>query len=358
MSYTNGLDDPSAYFQTATYTGNAGNQTITNDGNSDLQPDMVWIKSRTFTSVHLVQDSSRGASGGVYYYLQPDNTAAEAVQTDGDGITSLNSDGFSLGFGNSNSWNQSGNTYVGWQWKANGGTTASNTDGTITSTVQANQDAGFSIVTATSPGSNGHWSFGHGLGVKPDMVITKQRDGGGWWTWHKDLTNQTTYYLGLNQTNAETNEANMWGGGMTSSVIGVSSPNSTLVNKNYIAYCFAEKQGYSKFGKYEGSGDANGPFIYTGFKPAFIMVKTTALTDEWNMFDNRRSGFNVNNDALYASSAVAEDAGSVSGFMDIVSNGFKLRRAANSPNRDTSYIYMAFAEHPFVTSTGIPTTAR
>ena len=352
MAYTN-IDDPSAYFQAVLYSGNGGTQSITNDGNSDLQPDLVWIKSRSAASWNSLQDSSRGVTKTLF----SNTTNAETTYTNAQ--TSFDSDGFSLAADSSGgSVNVNSRTYVGWQWKANGGTTASNSDGSVTSTVQANTDAGFSIVTATAPGSNGHWSFGHGLGVKPDMVITKQRTGGGWWTWHKDLTNQTTYYLGLNTTSAQTNEASMWGGGMTSSVIGVSSPNSTLASETYVAYCFASKQGYSKFGKYVGNGVADGTFIYTGFKPAFIMVKTTLVTDEWNIYDTKRSGFNPNNDALYASSAVVEDAGSVSKFMDIVSNGFKLRRATHSPNKASTYIYMAFAENPFTTSTGIPATAR
>jgi len=345
MAYTN-IDDPSAFFQTAIWSGDGSTQTITNDGNSDLQPDWIWIKQRTSTQWHTVTDTSRGLTK--YQYTNSNTTEGTVTNI----VTASNTDGFSLG--SDQRGNASSQTYVGWQWKCNGGTTSSNTDGDITSTVQVNQDAGFSIIQYTGSGTTND-TIGHGLGVTPNLVIFKRRDvGNGNWDVQIDGTSRNT--LNLTEASA-TNVLSSF----SSTTVGLSTGGDAQKNvsgSKYTAYAFAEKQGYSKFGKYEGTGDANGPFIYTGFKPAFIMVKTTALTDEWNMFDNKRSGFNVHNDALYASAAYAEDAGSVSGFMDIVSNGFKLRRAANSPNRDTSYIYMAFAEHPFVTSTGVPTTAR
>ncbi len=360
MAYTN-IDDPSAYFQTALYTGNAGNQTITNDGNSDLQPDVVWIKSRTFTSVHLLQDSTRGDNGTVYYYLQPDSNAAEAVQTDGDGITSLNSDGFSLGFGNSNSWNQSGNTYVGWQWKANGGTTSSNTDGGVTSTVQVNQDAGFSIVTWT--GDGGNETIGHGLGTTPQVIITKDRDSANNWNTYHHKTNDSAPYNYPVQLNLTVSASLATGSFGTSS----SDINSNTFYLKYwynysgdmIAYCFAEKQGYSKFGKYVGNGSTNGSFIYTGFKPAWVMVKQSNTARNWQIFDNKRDGYNIDYmPRLKADTADAEVANSGAS-MDFVSNGFKLRTDQTGANQSGgTYIYMAFAENPFTTSTGIPTTAR
>ena len=350
MAYTN-IDDPSAYFQTKIYTGDGNNnRAITNDGNSDLQPDFIWLKDRNVGFGHRLTDSTRGITKN----LASETTGAESTST--TQYASWNTDGFTLIYGGQQVPNYNGHTYVAWQWKANGGTTSSNTDGSITSTVQANTDAGFSIVTATAPSSNGHWSFGHGLGVKPDMVITKQRSGGGWWTWHKDLTNQTTYYLGLNTSSAQINEGSMWGGGMTSSVIGVSSPNSTLANQTYVAYCFASKQGYSKFGKYVGNGNANGTFVYTGFKPEFVIVKRSDSTNNWIITDNAR-GINGANPRLYADLADAE--GSAADYIDHLSNGFKIRTSAGSMNTSGgTYIYMAFAENPFTTSTGIPATAR
>jgi len=359
MAYTN-IDDPSAHFQTALWAGNSSTQTITNDGNSDLQPDWVWLKSRTTTNVHLSQDSTIGATGGVYRYLQPDNTAAEAVQTDGDGITSLNSDGFSLGYGNSNSWNSTGKNYVAWQWKANGGTTSSNTDGNITSTVQSNQDAGFSLVTYTGNGSNNQ-TIGHGLGVQPSWWIVKRRDStGDWWFGASSILGGTSNYLKLNSTagNAEIN--NIWGDSPTSSTLFRVSNNAGLnaSGGTYVAYLFANKQGYSKFGKYIGNGsNTNGAFIYTGFKPAMIIVKRTdANAHNWFIWDTKRAPSNMVEAVLYPNATSSE--GTLFQ-IDILSNGFKHYNNYGSTNvSGGTFIYMAFAENPFTTSTGIPTTAR
>jgi len=354
------IDDPSAFFQATTYTGNGGNgHVITHTGNSNLQADMVWVKMRNAAYPPVVYDTNRRPSGtpfsgSLYMFSIGNNYGTGAENTGAYGPTAIGSN--SVTMNSYDTINLNNKTFVSWNWKANGGTTASNSDGSVTSTVQVNQDAGFSIATATAPSSNGHWSFGHGLGVKPDMVITRQRTGGGWWTWHKDLTNQTTYYLGLNTTSSQTNEASMWGGGMTSSVIGVSSPNSTLASEPYVAYCFAEKQGYSKFGKYVGNGSPAGPFIYTGFKPAFVMTKRTDSTGNWIITDLKRSGYNGGNKELFADLDQAEDSDSR---YDLLSNGFKIRvNYATSNASSGSYIYMAFAENPFVTSTGTPATAR
>jgi len=350
MAYTN-IDDPSAHFQTATYTGNLVNgHSITNDGNSDLQPDLTWIKARNSSTYnHIWVDSSRGNN----LVINSNNTNAEA--NIGVSVVTPSTDGFSLA-----DWshiNYTGVTYAAWQWKANGGTTSSNTSGTITSTVQANTDAGFSIVTFTSPLS-GSFSVGHGLGVKPDMVITKRlNDTSGWWTWHKGLTNDTTYYLDLSSTSAEASASNMWGtAGFTSSVFGMNYPTSAYANSTYVAYCFAEKQGYSKFGKYVGNGNANGTFVYTGFKPAFLIVKRIDAGDNWVIIDSKRDTYNVQGEILYANLANAEGTFAS---VDSLSNGFKLRQFGPAMNTSGgTYIYMAFAENPFVTSTGIPTTAR
>ena len=351
MAYTT-IDDPSAHFHTQLYAGNGSTQSITNDGNSDLQPDLLWIKSRSDSSFHAWTDSTRGTSKRIY----SNSTAAEESHT--DRVTAFNSDGFSLGSSslvNTNTYN-----YAAWQWKANGGTTASNSDGSVTSTVQANQDAGFSIVTFTSA-SSGVFSVGHGLGVQPAMIITKSRDGtSNWWTWHKGLTggnSNTSYIVALERTNAEASYANAWGStGVTSSVFGMQSGNTAEASDAYVAYCFAEKQGYSKFGKYVGNGSSDGSFAYTGFKPEFVIVKRIDSTNNWIITDNAR-GINAANPRLYADLADAE--GSAADYIDHLSNGFKIRTSAGSMNTSGgSYIYMAFAENPFTTSTGIPTTAR
>jgi len=356
MAYTD-IDDPSAHFQTDLYAGNGSTQSITNDGNSDLQPDLLWIKSRSDSSFHAWTDSTRGTSKRIY----SNSTAAEESHT--DRVTAFNSDGFSLGSSslvNTNTYN-----YAAWQWKANGGTTASNSDGSVTSTVQANTDAGFSIVTFDSA-SSGNFSVGHGLGVQPAMIITKNREGTSqWYAWHKSLTggdSNTSYLVSFNRTDEEASYANAWGAGVTSSVFGMQSGNTATASNDYIAYCFAEKQGYSKFGSYVGNGNADGPFVYTGFKPALVIVKRFKAAGtqygNWLVYDNKRGAFNLNDEYVYANEASAEATSSTSGY-DFLSNGFKTRNTYNDGNvSGNSYLYMAFAENPFVTSTGIPATAR
>jgi len=354
MAYTN-IDDPSAYFQVATYTGNGSTQSITNDGNSDMQPDWVWIKSRSNASWHSLQDSSRGATKTLF----TNTTNAEITYTDAQ--TSFDSDGFSLGADASGgSVNVSSRTYVAWQWKANGGTTVSNTDGSITSTVQANQDAGFSIVTWAGTASTA--TIGHGLGVAPKFMIVRARDKGvptSWIVFHKDGSTSDDDYFILQGTFAKGTQAGLWNNQYPSStVFGVA--NDFWVNSastNYIAYCFAEKQGYSKFGSYVGNGNDNGPFIYTGFKPAFVLTKGTTVS-QWRLYDSARSPNNVNINRLFPYSSSAEATDTDAG-IDMLSNGFKIRGSGGDYNASgTTYIYMAFADNPFTTSTGIPTTAR
>src|SRR6056300_1442750 len=352
MAYTN-IDDPSAHFQTALYTGTGAAHSIGNDGNSDLKPDWVWIKKRSATGNHSVFDSTRGA----YEELITNGSSAEA--TDVQLLTQFDTDGFTVG--TNSGVNGSGATFVGWQWKANGGTTVSNTDGSITSTVQANQDAGFSIVTWTGNATD-NATVGHGLGVVPSVIIIKDlTDGSVWGVWHKDLTD-AGYRLTLSTDAATSNDPGFMGGGNrtlpTSSVFSLGQGGGGNGTNAYVAYCFAEKQGYSKFGTYVGNAITNGPFIYTGFKPACIITKTANAVEGWGIYDNKRSGFNVYNDALALDTQAATQGGSNYNFMDIVSNGFKCRRATYGPNQSATYIFMAWAENPFVTSTGVPTTAR
>ena len=349
MAYTN-IDDPSAYFQTTLYTGNGSNLTVTNDGNSDLKPDFVWTKCRSGASHHTNVDSSRGAGKQIY----PNLAYQEETVS---GVSAFLTDGFTVG--SNGTANSNCATYVAWQWKANGGTTASNTDGSITSTVQANQDAGFSIVTYTGNGSAS--TIGHGLGVVPAMIIVKCRNAGStnWTVYHKN-SNATpqNYILELNNTNAAADNDRFNDTAPTSSVFSVNAGSST-VNQNsntYIAYCFASKQGYSKFGKYVGNGNADGSFVYTGFKPAFVMFKNSNAAFDWTIVDNKREGYNLINKRLTANTPDAEATYNV---LDFVSNGFKLRDAYGIWNGSgNTLIYMAFAENPFVTSSGVPTTAR
>jgi len=362
MAYTN-IDDPSVHFQTALYTGNGGTLAVTNDGNSDLQPDLVWTKKRSDTSHNALVDSSRGATKQIYSNL----TAAEETVS---GVTAFNTDGFTLG--SNGTANGNGGTFVGWQWKANGGTTASNTDGTITTTTQVNSDAGFSIVTWAGGGTG---SLGHGLGEVPDMWIVKNRDYAVSWAVgfsDSSILGGTSNYLSLNTTGAVSTYNNIWGSSpVNSSVITMAGDRSVNISgDDYVAYFFKAKQGYSKFGKYVGNGSGtadgtfNGPMVYTGFKPAWVLVKRLSYSagDGWFLYDNKRprstSTGNYINNKLSPDSTAAE-SGNVYDAVDFLSNGFKLRTGrAGSNASGSTYIYMAFAENPFVTSTGTPTTAR
>ena len=352
MAYTN-IDDPSAYFQATIYTGNGDSaddtNAITNDGNSDLKPDFLWIKRRDYDNGHQLADSTRG----VTKFLGSETTAAEYTQA--GRLASFNTDGFTVQ-SSSGAFNAENEPFVAWQWKANGGTTASNSDGSITSTVQANQDAGFSIITYTGNATNS--TVGHGLGVAPQVIFNKKRGAtGSWSVWHKEAC-AGTQLLELNTNGATVTVAAIWNSTVpTSSVFSIGTDGQTNSNNTtYITYAFAEKQGYSKFGKYVGNGSSDGSFAYTGFKPEFVLVKKVTGTGDWIITDNAR-GINAANPRLYADLADAE--GSAADYIDHLSNGFKIRTSAGSMNTSGgTYIYMAFAENPFTTSTGVPTTAR
>ena len=362
MAYTN-IDDPSAYFQTKIYTGDGNNnRAITNDGNSDLQPDFIWLKDRNVGFGHRLTDSTRGITKN----LASETSGAESTST--TQYASWNTDGFTLIYGGQQVPNFNGHTYVAWQWKANGGTTASNSDGSITSTVQANQDAGFSIVTYTGTGSAG--TIGHGLGVVPSVMMIKNREyAASWVVYHKDIhADAEEYGLRLNNTNARESNSGFWNNTAPTSSVFTIGGNAGVNNGDntdtLVAYCFAEKQGYSKFGSYEGNGNANGPFVYTGFKPAFVIIKNIDNGGyDWAIMDSKRTPTNANGtyEFLWANLSGAEFTDGDSGInmeIDFLSNGFKIRTARPELNLASTFIYMAFAENPFTTSTGIPTTAR
>jgi len=349
MAYTN-IDDPSAYFQTVLYTGTSGNaRQVTNDGNSNLKPDLVWIKGRSNQSHNLLYDSTRG----VYKQIYSDLTNSEATVT--NSLQEFSTDGFKVGsyvYANENT-----HTFAAWQWKANGGTTSSNTAGNITSTVQVNSTAGFSIVKWTG-NENSSATVGHGLGVKPDMVFFKRRNATYNWVVYcgqLGIVGGNNMFSYLNLTNAAEQGA---GFNFTSTTI--TPTNGAPTNSgDMIAYCFAEKQGYSKFGTYYGNGSINGASIYTGFKPAFVLFKNSSNAGEnWIMYDHKRDPYNESFRELFPNSDIAEYTANAFD-IDILSNGFKQRGAntgSNGANR--IYIYMAFAENPFVTSTGVPACAR
>jgi hypothetical protein len=355
MAYTN-IDDPSAHFQAQTYTGSGAPQDITNTGNSDLQPDMVWTKIRTTVNgAPNISDSTRGVSSSSGKWIRTDSSTIE--NDDANGIRAFNSDGFKTGDGWFNG--ASSYPYIAWQWKANGGTTASNSVGDITSTVQANTDAGFSIVTYTGNGS-ANQTIGHGLGTVPKMILFKNRSNVAYWyVYHVATGNDTMMYLNL--TNAAQSLSSQFST-PTTTTFNVSNENSTFTGYNtsgntYLAYVFSEVQGYSKIGSFEGNSNADGPFIYTGFQPAFVMIKPADISEHWVMHDSARDPFNKVYHYLFANEYEAEAAGGTHG-IDLLSNGFKIRTSNNTWNASSTITYIAFAEHPFVTSTGIPTTAR
>ncbi len=347
MAYTS-IDDPSAHFQAEDYTGTGSTQSVGNTGNSNLKPDWVWIKKRSASGNHSVFDSTRGATKE----LVTNGTNAEA--TDAQLLTQFDTDGFTVG--TNSGVNGSGDTFVAWQWKANGGTTSSNTDGSITSTVQANTDAGFSIVTFTGTGSTA--TVGHGLGVAPVTIIAKNRDSSANWAVKHHKTPNNYDFFSLNTTDTRTANDSIWTQtDPTSSVFSIGTASAiNQSGQDIVAYCFAEKKGYSKFGSYHGNGVTEGPFVYTGFKPAFILIKTDSGFKNWYMWDSTRSSFNPVDESISITSNAE-----LTGYdpIDILSNGFKVRDADATWNsyNITTY-YWAFAENPFVTSTGIPTTAR
>jgi hypothetical protein len=354
MSYTNGLDNPELYFQTKLYTGNGSTNAITFDGDENMQPDWVWVKDRGRSGYnHIAND----VVIGVTKYLRPNLTNDEDTYT--NAITSFDSDGFTLGSDASNGeHNISSQTYVAWNWKA-GGSASSNSDGSITSSVSANTTAGFSIVSYTGTGTASD-TVGHGLGATPAWIIVKNRtEATSWCVTHKSLT--TDKVLRLEGTNAE---GDIDSPPNNSSTFGFNNGTSgtplKVVNEssdNYIAYCFAEKKGYSKFGRYTGNGNANGPFIYTGFKPAFVIQKRIDSSSNYTMVDNKRDVNNIVNTQVIANGNGAEFSENV---FDFLSNGFKVRAVHGGYLNASggSYIYMAFAESPFVNSNGVPTNAR
>ena len=351
MAYTT-IDDPSAHFQTVLWTGNDTSQTITFDGNSDLQPDMVWEKKRSATEVHQIYDSNRG----VTKYLFVNLTNAE--NTDSTKITSVNSDGYAIG--ESNSYNDNAVTYVAWNWKANGGSRTTNAEdgNNPAGGYQANTTAGFSIVDYTGTGAAG--TMAHGLGAAPDLIIIKNRDvADAWAVYHSANTSAPeTDYLVFNEVDATADDATYWNDtAPTSSVFTVATAHNVNADaENYIAYCFTPIQGYSKFGSYTGNGNADGAFIYTGFKPAFVIAKKTNSTAGWLMLDNKREPSNAIAKFVEVCESGAE--ASSSDRVDFLSNGFKCRGTVQPNVSNGTYIYLAFAESPFVTSGGVPCTAR
>ena len=347
MAYTT-IDDPTKFFSANLWTGNGASTSIT----TGHATDWLWIKNRNDTQRHNILDSIRG----VTKRLSSNTTDVEA--TESNMLSSFDSNGFTLGTDSSSyGTNTSSKTYVGWSWKA-GGSASSNSDGSITSTVSANTTAGFSICTYT--GNSGNPSnFGHGLGVAPSMVIIKNRDYSGdptgWVVYHKSIG--ANYSFNLNTTNGRNSNTTSFGNTTPSSsvvYVGDDGGNwgTNLNTYNYVAYCFAEKKGYSKIGTFTGNQSTDGTFVYLGFRPAWVMFKEAVGTspDNWFIYDNKRSTFNPLEKTLRANTNGAETDLSATA-IDMLSNGFKLRTADTGLNESGgTYIFMAFAEAPFVTA--------
>ena len=346
MAYTD-IDKPSDYFNTKLFSGNgSGGHAITSVG---FAPNWVWLKKRDGTPLHHLYDTIRG----VTKMITSVDTREESTQT--NGLTAFGSDGFTVG---SDADINSG-SMVSWNWKAGTSFTndASGTGiGSIDSTGSVNTDAGFSIVKWVGTASNA--TIAHGLGTTPSVFISKSMAGAhSWGVYHKSIGIGSTTLL--NSSGASDADATYYGGtSPTSTIMGLGTANAANASGNMIGYAFAEKQGYSKFKSYIGNNNVNGPLVYTGFKPAWVMLKSSG-ENGWSIYDNKRSPFNLCQNTLLANTTGVEQTSGGNGAIDILSNGFKIKNTDAGINSDgVEYIYMAFAENPFTTSTGVPATAR
>ena len=346
MAYTT-INKSTDYFNTKLYTGNGGTQSITGVG---FQPDWTWIKPRSIADNHVAFDAVRGATKVLKVNLT--NAESTVAQT----LTSFNSDGFSIGSDGEVSGNNA--TYASWNWKANGAGSA-NTDGAVSTTVSVNTTAGFSIVKYTGTGTT--TNFGHGLGAKPNVILIKSLSSNDW-VMNGDFLGSTTWQhkIILNSTAAKATANNFNDQAPTNSVFYLNSAHGTTNGSGteYIAYCFRDVQGYSKFSSFVGNGSNDGSFCFTGMKPSFVMIKNTSATGVWRMWDNKRDVDNPNTANFQANASNAEYNDPSVG-IDFLSNGFKPRSTDSSYNGSGSnYIYMAFAEAPLVGTNNVPCTAR
>jgi hypothetical protein len=334
MAYTT-IDNPELYFQVKTYSGNgSADHAITLDGEEDMQPDLVWQKRRNDTNYHVLYDSVRGATK----YIYANTTGAET--TNANGLTAFGSNGFTLG--NDGDANHSSGTHVAWCWKESA-------------------TAGFDIVSYTGNGSNR--TISHSLSAVPKWMMHKDRDNASynWGVYHHKLSPSDERNLNLNTDGA----ANVDSGGVyynstdpTSSVFSVgTNVGYNASSDDFIAYLWSEKQGFSKFGSYLAEGNADGVYVNLGFRPAFLMIKNiSSNSTNWHLYDNKRLGYNVDNDMQRPNLATADQTDDD---LDLLSNGFKIRRVTTALNTDgETYVYMAFAEQPFVNSKGVPANAR
>ena len=358
MAVYTAIDDPEAYFQTVIYTGNgSANNAITLPADTDMQPDLVWIKNRETTDVHCLFDAVRGATK----FISSNNTAAET--TDADTLDSFTSDGFQVDA--DDKVNTNTEDYVSWNWKAGtsftndaSATSVGNTD----SSGSASSTAGFSISTYAGVGSSLDIQVKHGLGVAPAVMIVKNLSSDSWAVYHhKNTSAPETDYLKLDTTAATTDDADAaetWLDTAPTSAIFTAGDFSATnrATDNHVGYFWNEVQGFSKFGSYKGNNNANGPFVYLGFRPAYLVLKRIESSGgEWLCWDNKRTTFNEMTKALALNDNLVEDTTKE---MDFLSNGFKIRTTDTNYNAAEEYVYMAFAEAPFVNSNGVPCNAR
>jgi hypothetical protein len=344
------INKPTDYFNTKLYTGTGAEQSISS---LDFSPDLTWIKNRDTIDWHRLLDSVRGATKELY------SNSANTEDTQAQSLKSFDSNGFTLG--TLAEVNTSGENYASWNWRGSDSSAVSNTDGSITSTVSASTVSGFSIVSYTGDGSTSG-TVGHGLGVAPSMVLIKNRDNANAWAvYHKSIG--ATNYLELNTTSASTDldifndtepTSSVFSFGNYADVGGGTGGNT----KKIIAYCFAEKKGFSKFGSFTGNGSTDGTFVYTGFSPSFILWKVYSNTGYyWHLMDNKRNTTNVAGKNLFPNLPDVEF--DYSNAIDFLSNGFKFRTGSSGINSSNiGHIYMAFASEPLVGSNNVPATAR
>jgi hypothetical protein len=352
MAYTT-IDDPSAYFKVQKYTGTSTSTTVTfDDTDTDMQPDMIWAKSRSNTETHCIYDAVRGTGKR----LRPDDNAAENDEGS-NGISAFNSDGFTTGENGASGQNTY--TYVAWCWKMGTTSGITTTGSNITPAGYSfNQTAGQSIIKWAGTGSD--HLLPHGLGKAPDLAIIKVTDSTQYWMCYSSaLGNDKEFYL---NTTSAAGSSTTWNTTDPTTVnISLDSSDGNGVNyssKNYVGYFFTSIQGYSKIGKYTGNGNNDGAFVYTGFRPAYLLLKATSITQGWFVVDNKRPGsYNPIDGSLHPNSDAAEDTSS-DFYVDFTANGFKLRDDDNQLNGSATYIYYACAESPFVNSNGVPNNAR
>jgi hypothetical protein len=344
------IEDGTAHFQATKYDGNDGSNEINQSGNSSFQPDWVWLKERDGGNHGTLINAVRGGNKGVY----PSLNFVEYTESN----LSFDDNGFSLSAtGSAAQVNASSKDYIGWQWLAGNSSGSSNTDGSLTSTVTANQTAGFSILTFTgNAGDGGAQTVGHGLGKKPNMIIIKNLSTTDNWVVYHDNVGFNAITLNSTAARITTGASVYWNDtAFTSSVFTVNTHAGVNGDGNtMLCYCFADVPGYSKFGGYTGNDNANGPYIPLGFKPAFIMLKNITAAGGWPMYDNARTPNNPSNKNINADQNAAEYSPDYP--VDFLSNGFKIRDAQAYVNDANSYLYMAFAEHPFAGPT--PATAK